>query len=59
MTRVILFHHAQGLTSGVRRAAASEGLDGPVVYAGFSLGVLPAQMLAQTRPNAVGALLGS
>ena len=102
MTRVILFHHAHGLTSGVRAfadllraerhtvdtpdlfdgrtfdaldegvahaehigfgtiiergAAASEGLDGPVVYAGFSLGVLPAQMLAQTRPNAVGALL--
>jgi dienelactone hydrolase len=28
-----------------------------VVYAGFSLGVLPAQMLAQTRPGARGALL--
>ncbi len=27
------------------------------VYAGFSLGVLPAQMLAQTRPGAKGALL--
>jgi len=28
-----------------------------VVYAGFSLGVVPAQMLAQTRPGARGALL--
>src|SRR5437016_3459186 len=28
-----------------------------VVYAGFSLGVLPAQKLAQTRPGARGALL--
>ncbi|MEZ0446915.1 dienelactone hydrolase family protein [Cellulomonas sp. ICMP 17802] len=27
-----------------------------LVYAGFSLGVLPAQMLAQTRPGAKGAL---
>ena len=28
-----------------------------LVYAGFSLGVLPAQMLAQNRPGARGALL--
>ena len=28
-----------------------------LVYAGFSLGVLPAQMLAQTRAGARGALL--
>ena len=28
-----------------------------IVYAGFSLGVMPAQMLAQTRPGAKGALL--
>jgi dienelactone hydrolase len=27
-----------------------------VVYAGFSLGVMPAQLLAQTRPGARGAL---
>ena len=27
-----------------------------IVYAGFSLGVMPAQMLAQTRPGAKGAL---
>ena len=102
MAEVLLFHHAQGLTSGVRdfadklsRAghtvhvpdlyegrtfddlaggvayasetgfgaimergqAAAEGLPSEIVYAGFSLGVLPAQLLAQTRPGATGALL--
>ncbi len=102
MTDVILFHHAQGLTVGVRefadrlRAAghrvtvpdlyegatfdalddgvgyagqvgfdtiiergrlAAEQLPNEIVYAGFSLGVLPAQMLAQKRPGAEGALL--
>ena len=101
MAEVILFHHAQGLTEGVRafadglraaghvvhtpdlyegktfaeledgirhvqevgfgtivergRAAAQE-LPEDVVYAGFSLGVLPAQVLAQNRPGAAGAL---
>jgi dienelactone hydrolase len=104
MAEVLLFHHAQGLTSGVRsfadelRAAghvvhapdlydgttfselgegmdylkqvgfdtilergrhAAEGLPNEVVYAGFSLGVMPAQMLAQTRPGARGAVLVS
>jgi len=39
-----------------RGAAAVEGLSSEVVYAGFSLGVLPAQMLAQTRAGARGAL---
>ena len=102
MTDVVLFHHAQGLTSGVRQFAdqlraaghqvtvpdlfdgqtfgtipdgvgyaqqigfdtimergslAVSGLPEEIVYAGFSLGVLPAQMLAQTRPGAKGALL--
>ncbi len=102
MTDVILFHHAQGLTQGVRlfaddlRAAghrvtvpdlyqgqtfptvaegvghareigfdtllergrqAVEGLPEKLVYAGFSLGAMLAQMLAQTRPGAEGALL--
>jgi dienelactone hydrolase len=102
MADVLLFHHAQGLTPGVRdfadrlRAAghtvhtpdlfegqvfdtvqagvahaqeigfgtimargrlAAEELPAELVYAGFSLGVLPAQMLAQTRPGATGALL--
>ena len=102
MATVLLFHHAQGLTAGVRafadelRAAghivhtpdlyegrtftelndgvahaqavgfqklldrgveAAEGLPSELVYAGFSLGVMPAQKLAQTRPGAKGALL--
>jgi dienelactone hydrolase len=38
-------------------AAAAEGLDGDVVYVGLSLGVLPAQLLAQTKPGARGAIL--
>jgi dienelactone hydrolase len=37
--------------------AAAEGLPAGLVYAGFSLGVMPAQQLAQTRPGAPGALL--
>lgn len=102
MTRVILFHHAQGLTEGVqefaqrlrdaghevitpdlyegrtfdtldagvanaeaigfetiieRGIAAAEGLPSNSVYAGFSLGTLPAQKLAQSRAGALGALL--
>ena len=104
MTEVVLYHHAQGLTEGVRsfadelRAAghvvhapdlyegntydnledgiayakqvgfgtilergrvATQDLPSRLVYAGFSLGVMPAQMLAQTRPGAQGALLFS
>ena len=102
MTSLLLFHHAQGLTDGVRRfadrfsaaghdvalpdlydgatfatleagvahaeqigfdrivergVAAAEGLPAETVYAGLSLGVLPAQQLAQNRPGALGALL--
>ena len=98
----MLFHHAQGLTSGCRAfatelqaaghvvhlpdlmdgrtfAALDEGmayvrelsfdaiiergeravadLPNAVVYAGMSLGLMPAQKLAQTRPGARGALL--
>ena len=102
MTEVVLFHHVQGLTDGVREladalrrgghtvhtpdlfdgrtfealeegmafaretgfdtiaeaglAAASE-LPAGVVFAGISLGVMPAQQLAQTRPDAGGAIL--
>ncbi len=101
MTDVILFHHAQGLTAGVRQFAEElrtaghrvtvpdlyeghtfptvaegvayakevgfdtilergrksvQGLPEKLVYAGFSLGVMSAQMLAQTRPGAKGAL---
>ena len=102
MAEIVLFHHAQGLTSGVHSFAerlresghtvhvpdlydgrvfedlqdgvnfarefgfdaliergrlAAESLPNEIVYAGFSLGVLPAQILAQTRPGARGALL--
>ncbi len=102
MAEVLLFHHAQGQTSGflafadeLRRAGhtvhapdlymgrtfdtldegvayasevgfgeviergvrAADELPSGLVYAGFSLGVLPAQKLAQTRPGARGALL--
>lgn len=102
MAEVVLFHHAQGQTTGflafadALRAAghtvhapdlyegrtfptldagiahakqvgfdrlgergrlAAESLPNEVVYAGFSLGAMPAQMLAQTRPGARGALL--
>ncbi len=40
-----------------RGVRAVEGLPAALVYAGFSLGVLPAQKLAQTRAGARGALL--
>lgn len=40
-----------------RGERAAEGLPADLVYAGFSLGVVMAQMLAQTRPGARGALL--
>jgi dienelactone hydrolase len=43
------------IIEGGRRVA--EDLPADLVYAGFSLGVLPAQMLAQTRTGARGALL--
>jgi dienelactone hydrolase len=42
------------LERGVRTA---EELPSELVYAGFSLGVMPAQKLAQTRPGVRGALL--
>src|SRR5205085_12235343 len=99
MAEVLLFHHAQGLTPGVRAfadelraaghvvhtpdlyegktfdtvdegvaharevgfgtilergVAAAEDLPAELVYAGFSLGGMPAQMLAQTRPGTRG-----
>lgn len=104
MAEVLLFHHALGLTAGVRAFAdglrasghivhapdlfdgrtfrsldeglafvedagfdamrergmrCAEDLPARIVYAGFSLGVLPAQALAQTRAGARGALLFS
>ena len=104
MAEILLFHHAQGRTTGflafaddlradghvvhtpdlydgktfadlddgVRNARevgfetivergrlAAEDLPSALVYGGFSLGVMPAQILAQTRPGAKGALLFS
>ncbi len=40
-----------------RGAAMAEGLPADMVYAGFSLGVVPAQALAQARAGARGAIL--
>jgi dienelactone hydrolase len=42
-----------------RGRLAADGLPDELVYAGFSLGAMPAQLLAQTRPGAKGALLFS
>jgi dienelactone hydrolase len=52
--------HARSVGFGTlldRGTAAAEGLPAELVYAGFSLGAMPAQKLAQTRPGAKGALL--
>ena len=51
--------HARELGMGALQARGvetAEGLPSKLVYAGFSLGVMPAQRLAQTRPGAAGAL---
>jgi dienelactone hydrolase len=46
-----------GFGEVIQRGAAAAGeLPAEVVYLGFSLGVLPAQLLAQTRPGARGAV---
>jgi dienelactone hydrolase len=42
-----------------RGRQAADGLPSELVYAGFSLGVMPAQLLAQTRAGARGALFFS
>jgi dienelactone hydrolase len=44
-------------TVNERAIAAADALGDGFVYAGFSLGVMAAQELAQTRPGAKGALL--
>lgn len=52
--------HVEGIGFGEiteRGVRAAGQLPGDVFYAGFSLGVLPAQKLAQTRPDARGAFL--
>ena len=49
---------AVGFAEVVRRGvAAAADLPAAAVYAGFSLGVLPAQTLAQTRTGALAAVL--
>jgi dienelactone hydrolase len=48
---------AMGFAAIIERGVeAAEVLPASLVYAGFSLGVLPAQKLTQTRPGARGAL---
>jgi dienelactone hydrolase len=42
-----------------RGTESAEGLPADLVYAGFSLGVMPAQSLAQNRPGARGAIFYS
>ncbi|MEU4555221.1 dienelactone hydrolase family protein [Micromonospora violae] len=52
--------HAEELGFGTiieRGTRVADELPSDLIYAGFSLGVLPAQKLAQTRPGARGALL--
>ena len=52
--------HAERIGFGeiiARGGRAADDLPVGIVYAGFSLGVLPAQRLAQVRPGACGALL--
>lgn len=58
LDRGVAYAEAVGFDEIVRRgSAAAEDLPADIVYGGFSLGVLPAQSLAQTRPGARGALL--
>ena len=52
------FSDSLGFATLMERAdKAVEGLPNELVYAGFSMGVMPAQQFAQTRAGAVGALL--
>jgi dienelactone hydrolase len=54
----VAFAEQVGFPEIIRRGSdAAQELPADIVYAGFSLGVLPAQALAQTRPEARGALL--
>jgi dienelactone hydrolase len=51
------FVEGVGFGEVIQRGAAAAGeLPAGVVYLGFSLGVLPAQMLAQNKPGARGAV---
>jgi hypothetical protein len=52
------FAEEVGFTEIIERGTrAADDLRNELVYAGFSLGVLPAQKLAQTRVGSRGALL--
>lgn len=54
----IAYANELGFTKILERSlGAADSLRNDLVYAGFSLGVVPAQKLAQTRPGARGALL--
>jgi dienelactone hydrolase len=53
----VAYEESIGFAGIVERArAAAEDLPSELVYAGFSAGVLPAEALATTRPDAKGAL---
>jgi dienelactone hydrolase len=54
----VVYADQVGLDTIIERGRLeADRLPNEIVYAGFSLGVMPAQMLAQTRPGAKGALL--
>jgi len=54
----VAYAEAVGFDTIIERGrVAADRLPAPIVYAGCSLGVLPAQCLAQTRPGAQGAVL--
>ena len=54
----VAYADGQGFDEIVERGVqTAEGLPAELVYIGFSLGVMPAQRLAQTRPGARGAVL--
>lgn len=54
----VAYAEQTGFPEIIRRgSAAATELPADIVYAGFSLGVLPAQSLAQTRAGARGAIL--
>jgi dienelactone hydrolase len=55
----VAYAHELGFPLALVERARAEvaSLPADVVYVGFSLGVLPAQSLAQTRPGASGAVL--
>jgi dienelactone hydrolase len=54
----VAYASAVGFSTLLERGrAAADDLPDELVYAGFSLGVMPAQLHAQSRPGARGALL--